>query len=350
MSSHSVDAAGSPSTSERYSRQVTLMGPEAQEKLAASRVAVIGAGGLGSPALLYLAAAGIGHITLIDDDTVELSNLHRQVIHSSAAAANGESKAHSARARLTELNPDVHIEPVVERLTWENALRVLEGADLVLDGTDNFDTRHVASHAAARLGIPHVWASILGYQAQLSVFWAGHGPIYEDLFPTPPAPGAVPSCSQAGVLGPLVGIVGSAMALEAIKLFTGVGRPLVGRLAYYDSLTASWEEIPVAANPEVTEQVRTGTPPHGPVEVTEIPPGSTVIDVREPREFAEFHLPGAINVPLAEILGGYTPPEVENGAVVVCARGARSAHAVDALERRGVTGLASLRGGLIRFR
>ena len=265
MSSHSIDAAGSPSTSERYSRQVTLMGPEAQENLAASRVAVIGAGGLGSPALLYLAAAGIGHITLIDDDSVELSNLHRQVIHSSAAAANGESKAHSARARMTELNPEVHVEPVVERLTWENALRVLEGADLILDGTDNFDTRHVASHAAARLGIPHVWASILGYQAQLSVFWAGHGPIYEDLFPTPPAPGAVPSCSQAGVLGPLVGIVGSAMALEAIKLITGMGRPLVGRLAYYDSLTASWEEIPVAANPAVTEQVRTGTPPHGPV-------------------------------------------------------------------------------------
>ena len=341
---------GSPSLSKRYTRQVTLIGPEAQDKLARAHVAVLGAGGLGSPALLYLAAAGVGRITLIDDDTVEVSNLHRQVIHDSAAADEGLPKADSARRRMGQLNPDVRVDPVVRRLTWDNALELLDGADMILDGTDNFDTRHVASHAAARLGIPHVWASILGYQAQLSVFWAGHGPIYEDLFPTPPTPGSVPSCSQAGVLGPLVGIVGSAMALEAIKLITGVGSPLAGRLAYYDSLTASWEEIPVAADPAVTERVRTGTPPHGPVEVTEVPPGSTIIDVREPKEFAEFHLPGAINVPLAEILGGYTPPEVDNGAVVVCAHGTRSAHAVDALERRGITELASLRGGLARFR
>ncbi len=161
---------------QRYARQVALAGPEAQEKLAAAHAAVVGAGGLGSPALLYLAAAGIGRITVIDGDTVELSNLHRQVIHSTPGV--GAPKAASARDRMRDLNPEVRVEAVGKRLTWDNALDVLAGADVILDGSDNFDTRHVASHAAARLGIPHVWGSILGWEAQLSVFWAGRGPVY----------------------------------------------------------------------------------------------------------------------------------------------------------------------------
>lgn len=332
--------------SDRYLRQTTLIGDEAQAKLRAAHVAVIGAGGLGSPALLYLAAAGIGRISLFDDDVVDLSNLHRQVIHTTTRV--GEPKVDSAIEALSALNPDTQITPVKERLTWDTALEQLQGADVVLDGTDNFATRHVASHAAARLGIPHIWGSILGFEAQMSVFWAGHGPVYEDLFPAPPPPGSVPSCSQAGVLGPLVGVVGSAMAMEAMKYLTGVGSPLVGRLGYYDSLAGTWEYIPLAPDPAVTARVLAEDPPQGPAEVDQLTAGATLIDVREPHEFATTHLPGAINVPLGAILDGYTPPELENGGVLICASGVRSAQAVAALNARGIRGVASLRGGMER--
>ncbi|MEX3505076.1 ThiF family adenylyltransferase [Corynebacterium sp. LK2510] len=335
------------SSQERYRRQVTLVGAQAQARIRAAHVAIVGAGGLGSPAALYLAAAGIRRITLIDDDLVSLSNLHRQILHSTGTV--GSAKAESARARLADINPDVHLDTVTDRLTWDNALSILDGADVVLDGTDNFYTRHVASHAAARLGIPHIWASILGFEAQMSVFWAGRGPVYEDVFPAPPPPGSVPSCAEAGVLGPVVGVVGSAMAMETLKIVTGIGSPLIGEIAYYDSLAAAWERIPVTADPAVTQRVRSSDPPRGPAEVASITAGATVIDVREPEEFAAFHLPGAVNYPLGDILAGVTPDEAENGAVVVCARGMRSAQAVEALTARGVHGLASLRGGLEQY-
>ena len=244
---------------DRYARQTALIGPAAQARIRAARIAVVGAGGLGSPALLYLAGAGVGHITLIDDDFLDLSNLHRQIIHSSAD--EGRPKVDSAVERLAGLNPDVEVTAVRERLTWSNAVNLLEGADVVLDGSDNFATRHVVSHACARLGVPHVWGSILGFEAQMSVFWAGRGPVYEDLYPAPPPPGSVPSCAQAGVLGPLVGVVGSAMAGEALKLVTGLGEPLVGRLGYYDSLAGTWEYLPLIADPAVTERVLVSDPP-----------------------------------------------------------------------------------------
>lgn len=331
----------------RYMRQEALIGDEAQRRIRKARVAVIGAGGLGSPALLYLAAAGIGSIVLIDDDTVSLSNLHRQVIHSSAAI--GELKTASAQHRLQGLNPDTSVEVVDTRLTWDNAMDLISGCDVVVDGADNFHTRHIASHAAARLSIPHVWGSILGYEAQMSVFHAGRGPVYEDLFPAPPPPGSVPSCAQAGVLGPLVGVVGSSMAMEVLKIVTGLGDPLIGSLGYYDSLPGTWEYVPLVADPAVAESIRTQSPPRGPEETDEIASGAFVLDVRTPEEFAEFHLPGSINVPLADILDG-TTPEIENGAVVVCASGVRSAQAVETLTDRGVPGLASLKGGLNRVR
>ncbi|OIR46377.1 molybdopterin biosynthesis protein MoeB [Corynebacterium sp. NML130628] len=333
---------------ERYLRQTTLIGYKKQQKLFDAHVVVLGAGGLGSPTLLYLAGAGVGTITIIDDDRVDLSNLHRQVIHTTDAI--GTAKTDSAKAQMQALNPTVTVRTATERLTWDNALQLLSGADVIVDGTDNFQTRHIASHAAARLGVPHVWASILGFEAQLTVFWADHGPVYEDLFPAPPAPGSVPSCSQAGVVGPLVGVVGSAMAMETIKLITGLGSPLVGQLGYYDSLSGMWEYVPLVADPEVTERVRTSVPPQGPAEVAVIPEGATILDVREPEEFADFHLDGAINVPLGAIIEGYTPPEAKPGTIVVCARGARSEQAVAALEARGVTGTASFRGGVEQFR
>ena len=187
-------------------------------------------------ALLYLAGAGVGRISLFDDHVVSPSNLHRQVIHTTAAI--GTSKTDSAAAAVRALNPEVDI-TCHGRLESATALEQLRGCDLILDGTDNFDARYLSSWAAHELGIPHVWASILGIDAQLSVFWSGHGPVYVDVFPTAPAPGEVPSCSQAGVLVPVVGVVGSAMALEALKLITGVGTPIIGTLGYFDALSST---------------------------------------------------------------------------------------------------------------
>ena len=339
-----------PAEHARYRRQITLIG-DRQSLLLGAHVAVVGAGGLGSPALLYLAGAGVGRITLIDDDVVDLSNLHRQVIHTDAGV--GRLKAESARDAMLALNPSVQVDLVTERLTWPTAVEVLEGADVVLDGTDNFDTRHVVSAACARLGVPHVWASILGFDAQLSVFHADHGPVYEDLFPTPPPTGAVPNCAQAGVLGPVVGVVGSAMAAEALKLLTGLGEPLIGTLAYYSSLTGRWEYIPVAGSPETVERLRTENPPSSapvpPVpEVHDIPEDAVLIDVREPAEVALTTIPGAVNVPLGDVLDGVDPPGLDAGhpVVVYCAGGVRSARAVAALAARGITGPVSLAGGI----
>ncbi|WP_241228313.1 ThiF family adenylyltransferase [Corynebacterium hylobatis] len=338
----------------RYRRQISLpdFGTAGQEKLAQAHVAVLGAGGLGSPALLYLAGAGVGRITVIDDDVVDLSNLHRQVIHRDAGV--GRSKAESAAEAMRELNPEITVTVAAERLTPGNALDIIGDAQVLLDGADNFDTRHLASWACARLGIPHVWASILGHDAQLSVFHAGHGPIYEDIYREPPAPGVVPNCAQAGVLGPLVGVVGSAMALEAIKLLTGLGRPLIGRLGVFSGLDGTWEYVPVVGTQATLEAVLADGPVLSPAlppvpEITELPDAALLIDVREPHEFAGSRIPGALNVPLTEVLDGdWVPPRPEPGqeVVIYCAGGIRSARAVRALAERGVTGPVSLAGGI----
>lgn len=364
----------SPREISRYRRQLSLagFGREAQEKLADAHVAVIGAGGLGSPALMYLAGAGVGEITIFDSDIVDVSNLHRQVIHNTANI--GVNKAESARQALSALNPEVTINVVEERLDEHNIIEHLRGADVVLDGTDNFATRYNASWACSVHGIPHVWASILGFDAQLSVFYADHGPIYEDLFPIPPALGSVPSCSQAGVLGPTVGVVGSAMALEAIKLLTGVGTPLIGKIGYFTALEGTWEYIPLVGNPDVTERVRTSGPTSGAeafeepptantdaasttesgiAEVDDIPDNALVIDVRNPDEVEMFAIPGTLKVPLPRIMDGETPEEIAQAqrelrpVVIHCAGGIRSARAVEALNQRGFTeGIYSLRGGI----
>ena len=322
----------------RYARQEALWGEEGQRKLAQAHVAVIGAGGLGSPALLYLAGAGVGHISLFDDDVVSPSNLHRQVIHTTAAI--GTPKTDSAAAALRALNPEVDI-TCHGRLETATALEQLRGCDVLLDGTDNFDARYLCSWAAHSLGIPHIWASILGFDAQMSVFWSGKGPVYEDVFPTAPAPGEVPSCSQAGVLGPIVGVVGSAMALEALKIITGVGTPLMGTLGYYEALSGTWEYIPIRS---------TGAEPTQPddaPEVREIPDHAMLIDVRTDPERARSTIPNSAHLPLNRILAGENPDIARDEvAVIYCASGIRSAQAVHALRERGYSQVVSLRGGI----
>ncbi|WP_026209447.1 ThiF family adenylyltransferase [Corynebacterium caspium] len=365
----------------RYQRQLTLegFGLEAQQQLLQAKVAVVGAGGLGSPALLYLAGAGVGEITVIDDDNVDLSNLHRQVIHSSTGVDT--PKAASAAARLQDLNPTVTVRPVYKRLTKENAIEILRGADVILDGSDNFGTRHVVSWAAANLGIPHIWASILGFEAQMSVFWAAKGPIYEDLYPTVPPAGSVPTCSQAGVLGPLVGIVGSAMALEALKLLTGIGSPLLGKVGYFDSLQNRWEYIPLSADAQVSSRIIAAGPVVDPTETREadmvfglfkksavpeikasdISAADTLIDIREANEVAGFRIPGATHIAFSQ-LSEKDPKAWEklrkilnkaSGRVILyCASGRRSARCWEALQAEKLAGpgakadIYSLAGGI----
>lgn len=345
----------------RYLRQMRLpqLGETGQRRLAAARVAVIGAGGLGAPALTYLAAAGIGEITLFDPDTVDATNLHRQVLFTEADL--GRSKAVAAAEHLHAQSPQVSVRAVVETLTPANALEELAGHDLVLDGTDNFPTRYLASDACEILDLPLVWGSILAFSGQVSVFWGagGRGVTYRDVHPVPPRPGEVPSCAEAGVLGMLCGVIGSTMAMEAVKVLAGMGDVLFGRLALYDALRARWDELPLVRDPQrlpVTEiedvMLTCGLPgPTGPArdEVTaaELPAllaaGARVIDIREERELAEGGMiAGAEHVPMGELLHG-VDHEVA-GAVLYCAAGTRSASTQRALAERGIR-VRSLTGG-----
>ncbi|WP_270407122.1 ThiF family adenylyltransferase [Brachybacterium paraconglomeratum] len=372
----------------RYLRQMRLLplGETGQRRLAGARVAVIGAGGLGAPALTYLAAAGIGEITLFDPDTVDATNLHRQVLFTEADL--GQPKAVAAAEHLHAQSPQVSVRAVVETLTPANALEQLAGHDLVLDGTDNFPTRYLASDACEILDLPLVWGSILAFSGQVSVFWGagGRGVTYRDVHPVPPRPGEVPSCAEAGVLGMLCGVIGSTMAMEAVKVLAGMGDVLFGRLALYDALRARWDELPLARDPQrvpVTEiedvMLTCGLPgPTGPArdEVTaeELPAllaaGTRVIDIREERELAEGGMvAGAEHLPMGELLrragGGAAsdgngaagsqrdgtvpaaaaPAGAElSGAVLYCAAGTRSASTQRALAERGIR-VRSLAGG-----
>ncbi|MEP6797033.1 MAG: molybdopterin-synthase adenylyltransferase MoeB, partial [Lapillicoccus sp.] len=233
----------------RYSRHILLpdVGMAGQERLAGARVLVVGAGGLGSPALLYLAAAGVGTLGIVDADVVETSNLQRQVVHSDADV--GRLKTESAAETVAAVNPHVTVVRHDVRLDSGNALEVLRGYDIVLDGTDNFPTRYLVGDACALLGIPHVWGSIYRFDGQVSVWWAGHGPCYRCVFPQPPPPGAVPSCAEGGVLGVLCAAIGSVQATEAVKLILGIGEPLLGRLLVHDALRMTWDTLPVRRDP-----------------------------------------------------------------------------------------------------
>lgn len=367
----------------RYSRQVLLpgLGPDGQRRLKNARVLVVGAGGLGSPVLTYLAAAGVGAITVVDDDVVELSNLHRQVLH--AGAAPGTAKVDSAVTALAELNPLVTVEPVAARLTRDNALELIGGHHLVLDGTDNFATRYLVGDACAISGVPLVWGSVFRFDGQVSVFWSrppeGHRPItYRDLHPTPPPPGSVPSCAEGGVLGVTCAAIGSVMATEAIKLITGIGEPLLGRIMLFDATAMTWQTLRVRPAPQATPvtELAEDYPAFCGVTAAPEPADSDLIgvgelahrlqlrargeddfvlvDVREPAERQIAVIPGAVGLPLSALRAGdagalLTDLAGDRPIVLHCRSGGRSAEALGLARRAGVEQVSHVRGGVLAW-
>ncbi|GAA3830587.1 ThiF family adenylyltransferase [Brevibacterium ammoniilyticum] len=370
----------------RYTRQIRLrgFGPDAQDRLLSSRAVVIGAGGLGAPVLTYLAAAGVGRLDIIDPDVVELSNLHRQFIHSEDAV--GSRKVDSAAERLRGLNSAIEIVTHPVLLTADNAEELLAGADIVVDGSDNFATRYLANDACEILGIPLVWGTILGFDGQIAVFDARRGATLRDLYPVVPEPGSVPDCATAGVIGALCGSIGSAMAMETIKVLTGIGTPLLNAVSIHSSLDGSWETIPVGRDPKraaVTSLVahREGAPaadasatitptmgatnPAAAVAASvpviawdDIDDGDLLVDIREDAEVAAGVVAGALHIPMEELLGdpgrltdrddGASGIPVLGRVALYCRSGVRSARAVTALRSAGIEAV-SVSGGYLAY-
>lgn len=344
---------------------------DGQRRLKNARILVVGAGGLGSPALLYLAAAGIGTLGIVDDDTVDESNLQRQVIH--AMSDLGKSKAESARESIFDLNPLVSVVLHQERLDAGNALEIFSGYDLVLDGTDNFATRYLVNDAAAIVGIPYVWGSILRFDGQVSVFWGGHGPTYRDLYPEAPPAGTVPSCAEGGVFGVLCAQIGSVMVAEAIKLVTGMGEPLLGRVLILDSLAMTWQEIRLRPDPETVQPAELledypafcGMPSQA--SQRELPTVGAreleamlaaraeggadfrLIDVREPGEAEIVSIDGAELAPRGQVLGGDIELPRDVPLVLHCKSGARSGEVLGHLLERGYGDARHLAGGILAW-
>ena len=354
----------------RYSRHLLLpeIGVQGQERLKAARVLLVGAGGLGSPAALYLAAAGVGTLGLVAFDAVDVTNLQRQIMHGTSGV--GRPKLESASERLGDLNPHVRVEGHAVRLTSANALDIVRDYDVVIDGSDNFPTRYLVNDACVLLGKPLVYGSIFRFDGQASVFDARHGPCYRCLYPEPPPPGLVPSCAEGGVLGVLPGIIGSIQALEAIKLVTGAGESLIGRLLLVDALRIRFRELTLRKDPEcpvcgVNPTVRelidyeafcgigASATDHGATLSVqalaeelegEAPP--QVVDVREPHELAIAALPGATHIPLGELPGRLGELDSRRSIVTVCHRGVRSLRAAEILGAAGFARVRSLEGGI----
>jgi len=359
----------------RYSRHLIIpdVAMEGQERLKAARVLLVGTGGLGSPLALYLAAAGVGTIGLVDDDVVDASNLQRQIIHGTSDI--GTHKIDSARASIEEINP--HVEVVEHRtfLTSQNALDVLAGYDLVIDGTDNFPTRYLVNDACVLLGIPNVYGSIFRFEGQLSVFYAKAGPCYRCMFPEPPPPGMVPNCAEGGVLGIMAGHIGTAQGIEGIKLITGIGEPMIGRLGLYDALAQEWMYVKVNKDPNcpvcgdeptVTELIDyeafCGMPAHDgaveadasladveilPTEYADIAdkPDVVLLDVREPHEYEINRIEGSTLIPKDTLAGKLSELDPTKEYVVHCKSGVRSLESTELLRGAGIRA-RSMRGGI----
>ncbi|MFE1170696.1 adenylyltransferase/sulfurtransferase MoeZ [Nocardiopsis sp. NPDC058789] len=357
----------------RYSRHLIIpdVGMDGQKRLKNAKVLVVGAGGLGSPALLYLAAAGVGTLGIIDFDVVDESNLQRQIIHGQSDV--GRPKAESARDSIKDVNPNVEVILHQDRLESDNALDILAPYDLILDGTDNFATRYLVNDAAVILNKPYVWGSIYRFDGQVSVFWNEYGPQYRDLYPEPPPPGMVPSCAEGGVLGVLCASIGSVMVNEAIKLITGIGDPLVGRLLIFDALEMTWREVKVRKDPDtepVTELIDyeafCGAVSE---EATQAASGSTItapelkelldnkpdeiflVDVREKNEYEIVSIPGATLIPKGEFLNGKAFERLPQDKRVVlhCKSGVRSAEALAAVQAAGFSDAVHVGGGVLAW-
>jgi adenylyltransferase/sulfurtransferase len=357
----------------RYSRHLIIpdVAMDGQKRLKNAKVLVIGAGGLGSPALMYLAAAGVGTLGIVDFDVVDESNLQRQIIH--GVSDIDTPKAESAQRSVAEINPYVQVVLHQERLDSSNALEVLAPYDLIIDGTDNFATRYLVNDACVLLGKPYVWGSIYRFDGQASVFWAEHGPCYRCLYPDPPPPGMVPSCAEGGVLGVLCASIGSIQVNEAIKLIDGIGEPLLGELMVYDALDMEYRKIKVRKDPEcaicgknptVTELIDyeefCGTVSDAAVQAAA---GSTItaselaamqkdgkdfllVDVREPAEFEIVSIPGATLIPKGDIPAHLSELPQDKPIVLYCKTGIRSAEALATLKGAGFASATHVQGGV----
>ncbi|MEO8201345.1 MAG: molybdopterin-synthase adenylyltransferase MoeB [Gemmatimonadota bacterium] len=366
---HAKDHHLDPAELTRYSRHLLLpgVGVDGQERLKAGKVLVIGAGGLGSPAAMYLAAAGVGTIGLVDFDSVEVSNLQRQILHGTAAL--GTSKLDSAASRLRDINPHVAVELFPTRLTSANALAILRNFDVVLDGSDNFPTRYLVNDGCVLLGKPNVYGSIFQFEGQASVFDASKGPCYRCLFAEPPPAGLVPSCAEGGVLGVLPGIIGSIQALEALKLLLGIGETLVGRLVLLDALTMRIRELTLrkdpgcvvcGTNPTVTGLVdyeafcgggaaRGAGAEIGAIELQQeqrIGRPNILLDVREHWEWDLAHINDAQLIPLGELAQRINELDRKASIVTICHHGVRSLQALELLHAAGFSQVRSLAGGI----
>jgi adenylyltransferase/sulfurtransferase len=362
----------------RYSRHLIIpdVGMAGQKRLKNAKVLVVGAGGLGSPALLYLAAAGVGTLGIVDFDTVDESNLQRQIIH--GASDVGKSKAESAKESIEEVNPYVKVILHKERLDSSNVMEIFAPYDLIIDGTDNFATRYLVNDACVLLHKPYVWGSIYRFDGQASVFWADYGPCYRCLYPEPPPPGMVPSCAEGGVLGVLCASIGSVQVNEAIKLITGIGDSLAGRLLIYDALEMSYRSVKVnkdpdcaicGKNPTVTELIDYDAFCGAVSEEAEAAVvGSTIsakdlagmldrddniflVDVREPNEYEIVNIPGATLIPKGEFLNGSALEKMPQDKQIVlhCKSGARSAEVLAVLKNAGFSDAVHVGGGVLAW-
>jgi adenylyltransferase/sulfurtransferase len=366
----------SPDELRRYGRHLVLseVGTSGQTKLKSSRVLLVGAGGLGSPAALYLAAAGIGTIGLVDFDVVDETNLQRQVLHGTRDI--GRPKLDSAADRINDINPHVHVERFDTALTSQNALDIAKDFDVIVDGTDNFPTRYLVNDTCVLLGKPNAFGSVLRFEGQASVFAAENGPCYRCLFREPPPAGLVPSCAEAGVLGVLPGLVGTIQATEAIKLILGAGNPLIGRLLLIDALTMEFRTIALRKDPECpacgTREIRElidyeafcGVGANMNEEeadlITDIDPVTLsdrlkagddiqLLDVREPWEWQIARIPGARLIPLGQLSSEIASLDPKRDTVIYCKSGVRSMHAAYELEEAGFRKLSNLAGGILRW-